>query len=145
MASLTSRLLRSFPYLAGLTTLVSRQEKKYEAVEKDTRKTVRCAPVPWLFGINVGLFFIYFGFFVYSIQNLILHPSEKGLIYCKSLEPPELYCLNIESLTIAPARSYISYEKRTLDSSIQNDFSAPPSLESDAAWHQLLTCRILAI
>lgn len=37
------------------------------------------------------------------------------------------------------------YEKRTLDSSVRTDFSSPPSLEVDAAWHELLTCMCLAL
>ncbi|KAI0153417.1 hypothetical protein BJ166DRAFT_356263 [Pestalotiopsis sp. NC0098] len=123
MDSSSTSLLRPF----SINAFISPKETKYEAVEKSTFKKTHRPQSLWFICFNVGLFFIYFGFFAYSARNMILHPKEKGLIY-------------------SPARSYVSYEKRTLDSSIPNDFSAPPRRrEADKAWHQLLTYNNLVV
>ncbi|KJZ80043.1 hypothetical protein HIM_00757 [Hirsutella minnesotensis 3608] len=75
-------------------------------------------PVFLIFHIFLACLYLgpigYYGWYISKTRHL-----EAGLIY-------------------SPARTAVSYELRVIDQSIRTPFHNGPSLETDAAWHELL-------
>ena len=90
---------------------------------------------------HCSIFAVYTVIFTFSAVWYLSYPvAESGLIY-STHESCKKNRKHSNCPLLAPARSALVPEIQTYNASIWTPFHGPPSLETDAAWHELIACE----